>query len=249
MGWHDAAMTKLCIGLNKVALLRSSRGGNLPDLVQVAAMLCAGGCQAVLVHQWLDNRHVQPGDVFALAGMEQVRVGRLELNVGSDLRADVINLVLRAEHVHGFVVTPFDARHRTTQRGWTRVDDQQLLRAVVAQLQPRTSVSVFCDPEPEGIELAAAGGASSVELNCRRFVESLGSSRAADEVARLQAAAAFARERAMAVHAAHDLGLPELRTLTRQVQLDQVSVGHRFIAAAVLEGAIAVLPHYLWAAR
>lgn len=238
-------MPTLCIGLNKIALLRSSRGGQHPDLEGVAAALCAGGCRAVLVHPWPDHRHVHPEDVLALAAMEEVRTGQLQLNVGSDLSAEVVDLVVAAQSVHAFVVTPFQARHRTTQRGWTGAEDQERLRATVARLRPDTLVSVFCDPAAEGIELAAAAGATSVELNCRGFVETFGGEREAAEVERLRAAAAVARGQGTAVHAAHDIGLTQLRTLTEQVNLDQVSVGHRFIADAVVAGAVAILPDYL----
>ena len=240
-------MPRLCVGLNKVALLRSSRGNRVPDPCAVAAALSAAGCQAVLVHAWPDRRHITPADVLALAGMREVRTGALELRVGGDLRDDVLDLVRTAGRVSAFVVTPFDARELTTQRGWGRGDDQARLRAAVRRLQPRTAVSVFCDPDPEGVQLAAAAGATSVELNCRGFVESLGGERRAVEIGRLRAAAERARDLGLAVNAAHDLGVGELRTLTDEVPLDLVSVGHRFLADALVAGAVAVLPAYLQA--
>jgi pyridoxine 5-phosphate synthase len=137
--------------------------------------------------------------------------------VGGDLRDDVLGLVRTAGRVSAFVVTPFDARERTTQRGWGRGDDQAHLRAAVRRLRPGTAVSVFCDPDPEGIELAAAAGATSVELNCRGFVESFGGQGQAVEIARLRAAAERARALGLAVNAAHDLGVRQLRTLTDEV--------------------------------
>ena len=240
-------MPRLCVGLNKVALLRSSRGSRAPDPCVMASELSAAGCQAVLVHAWPDQRHITPADVLALAGMREVRSGELELRVGGDLRDDVLDLVLTAGAVSAFVVTPFDARERTTRRGWGRGDDQVHLRAAVRRLRPGTAVSVFCDPDPEGIELAAAAGGASVELNCRGFVESFGGERQAVEIARLRAAADRARALDLAVNAAHDLGVRELRALTNEVPLDLVSVGHRFLADALVAGAVAVLPDYLQA--
>jgi pyridoxine 5-phosphate synthase len=242
-------MPRLCVGLNKVALLRSSRGSRGPDPCAVASELSAAGCRAVLVHAWPDQRHITLADVLELAGMREVRSRELELRVGGDLRDDVLGLVRTAGRVSAFVVTPFDARERTTQRGWGRGDDQAHLRAAVRRLRPGTAVSVFCDPDPEGIELAAAAGATSVELNCRGFVESFGGQGQAVEIARLRAAAERARALGLAVNAAHDLGVRQLRTLTDEVPLDLVSVGHRFFADALVAGAVAVLPDYLQASE
>jgi pyridoxine 5-phosphate synthase len=238
-------MPRLCVGLNKVALLRSARGGRFPDLCEMASALHVAGCRAVLVHAWPDRRHIAPSDVLALATMPEVRAERLALRVGGHLHDGLLDLVLRAGRVSTLVVTPFERQDLTTQRGWGGGDDQLLLRAAVQRLQPRTAVSVFCDPAPDAIERAAAASAAEVELNCHGFVEAFGGERQAAETARLRAAADRARALGLTVSAAHDLGVDEVRALTTAVPLDLVSVGHRFVADALLAGAVKVLPHYL----
>jgi pyridoxine 5-phosphate synthase len=106
-------------------------------------------------------------------------------------------------------------------------------------------VSVFVDPEEASVHAAAIAGAGSVELNCRAYVEHFGTSAARDALARLAEAGELARSLGLRVHAAHDLGSRHLPDLVHALRPDQVSVGHNFVADAVLAGMCSVLPTFL----
>jgi len=238
----------LRVGLNKVALLRSSRGGAVPDLTEAARTLIEGGCRALMVHQWSDHRHVKPHDVTALAALEPVLEGHATLHVGGDLREDLGALLERTPGVGCWVVTPFEAQHLTTQRGWRAEDDQSRLAHWARTLSGRTRLSVFVDPELDAVDLVARAGVAAVELNCRDYVEGFGTPAQESALEALARAADRARGHGLDVNAAHDLDKRHLPPLIRAVRPTLVSVGHAFVAAAVIAGLRAVLPGFLHAA-
>ena len=86
-------MTLLSVNINKIALLRNSRGTGTPDLVEGARLALAGGAQGLTVHPRADERHITMADVSTIAAMDEVREGRVEFNVEGDLRPDLIDLV------------------------------------------------------------------------------------------------------------------------------------------------------------
>ncbi|MCK8499853.1 pyridoxine 5'-phosphate synthase [Myxococcus fulvus] len=243
-----ASTPVLRVGLNKVALLRSSRGSAVPDLGEAARVLVEGGCRALLVHQWPDHRHVKPEDVSALSRLEVIRDERASLHVGGDLREDLGALLERTPGVGCWVVTPFEAQHLTTQRGWRAEDDQARLVHWVRSLQGRTRISVFVDPEPAAVDLVARAGAAAVELNCRAYVEGFETPARERALEALTLAADRARQLGLEVNAAHDLDRRHLPPLIRAVRPTLVSVGHAFVAAAVIAGLREVLPGFLQAA-
>lgn len=239
--------TQLCVCLNKVALLRSSRGGGIPDLVTVVDALARGGCKAVLVHCWPDGRHIRPQDLSALASAERITDRTVEFYIGSDLRPEIIDFVQGTESVRSLVVTPFNAEHLTTRRGFSETDDHAALAAAVATLGSGR-VCVFADPEPSSVRLAAAAGAWAVQLNCQTYVENWGKEGEEAALAAIARAADLARSNGLEVHAAHDLNAHHLPALVNAARPTQISVGHSFLSEALLAGVSNVLPQFLKAA-
>lgn len=239
----------LRVGLNKVALLRSSRGRNVPDLSVAAQRLIEGGCRALMVHHWPDERHIRKGDIEALSRLDEVASGSVELHLGSDLRDEVGELLLRNGNIRSWVVTPFDASHLTTQRGWQRSDGRERLARWATALRGKVRLSLFVDPEPLPLQLAKDAGAHAVELNCRRYVEGFANPQREALLSQLSDIGQRARSLGLEVHAAHDLNAAMLPPLVAALKPSLVSVGHAFIADALLAGLREALPLYLEATK
>jgi pyridoxine 5-phosphate synthase len=241
----SAPVPVLRVGLNKIALLRSSRESSAPDLREAARELVDAGCRALIVHQWPDRRHVKQVDVTALADLDVIRDRRAAFHVGGDLRDDLGALLERTPGVDAWVVTPFEAGQLTTQRGWRSDDDQARLAHWVRVLQCRTRICVFVDPIPEAVDLVARSGAAGIELNCRAYVEGFDTPARDPALDALACAADRARRHGLAVSAAHDLDRRHLPPLVGAVRPALVSVGHLFMAAAVIAGLRVVFPGFL----
>lgn len=112
-------MGRLSVNVNKIALLRNSRGGNRPSVVEAAEIAIAAGCQGITIHPRSDARHATIADIADLMALEPIRGGRIELNVEGDLRDDLLNAAKRAG-VHQFTVVPVTAGEITSNRGWSR---------------------------------------------------------------------------------------------------------------------------------
>jgi pyridoxine 5-phosphate synthase len=102
---HSPSHTNLSVNLNKVALLRNSRGGRRPDPLHIARLSIEAGAEGLTLHPREDARHATVEDVLAFAKLEAVRDGRVELNVEGDLRADLMRTAVAAR-AQQFTIVP-----------------------------------------------------------------------------------------------------------------------------------------------
>lgn len=228
-------MTKLSVNLNKVALVRNSRGGETPSLLEAARIAVEAGCSGVTLHPRADARHATLDDVLALACFEPVASGRIELNIEGDAREDLLALVVEAG-VTQFTLVPVTRGERTSHRGWRREDGIDTARRVVERLAPRTRVSLFIEADEGAVERAVEAGVAAVEIYTGPWAEAYGTEAGESLLAGIQAAAELARGYGLRVHAGHDLNLRNLETLVRRIHPDEVSIGHALISDALLTG-------------
>ncbi|HEX5757916.1 MAG TPA: pyridoxine 5'-phosphate synthase [Thermoanaerobaculia bacterium] len=236
-------MTTLSVNLNKVCLVRNSRGGGVPDLVAAARLAIAAGCGGLTLHPRADARHATLDDVRALAAMEEVASGRIELNVEGDLRPEVI-AVVRETRATQYTVVPVTPGEITSTRGWDRRDDGAALRRAIDSLAGGSRISLFVDVEGEGIDLAAELGAAAVELHTFDYAAAYPTPRRDEVLARFERAAQRARARGLRVHAGHDLDLENLALLVERLRPDEVSIGHAIVSQALLTGLPSVVARY-----
>lgn len=237
-------MTHLSVNLNKVALVRNARGGGVPDIVEAARIAIGQGCDGLTVHPREDARHATLDDVRRLAEIDEVRGGAIELNVEGDLRPELM-AVVREVGATQFTAVPVLPGEVTTTRGWRSRSDEPALREAIASFRGRSRVSLFVDPEPAGIELAAAVGADAVELHTYEYAHAFGTPRGAEVLADYVRAAELARSLGLRVHAGHDLDLDNLRPLLEGVRPDEVSIGHALVSRALLLGLEIVTREYV----
>src|SRR5437868_11217211 len=160
---HSPTHTNLSVNLNKVALLRNSRGGRRPDPLHIARLSIEAGAEGVTLHPREDARHATLEDVLAFSKLEAVRDGRVELNVEGDLRPELMRTALAAK-AHQFTIVPVMPGEITSTRGWRPYDDQALLKQAVEFFAGGPRLALFIDAEEESVRLAAAAGVQAVEL-------------------------------------------------------------------------------------
>lgn len=224
-------MTKLSVNINKIAVVRNSRGGNLPDVVLAATRIEGFGADGITVHPRPDARHIRYDDVRALK-----RVLTSELNIEGNPTPDFVRLVL--EVVPAQVTLVPDAPDAiTSNAGWETVANRDFLAEVTARFHERgIRVSHFVDPDPAMVAGAKACGADRVELYTEAYAREYGAGREA-AIAPYVAAAEEARRQGLGLNAGHDLSLENLRYFVERIPwTDEVSIGHALISDALYYG-------------
>lgn len=233
-------MTRLSVNINKIALLRNSRGGNLPDLVQVAKDCEAFGAQGITVHPRPDQRHIRYDDVPALKA-----VVTTEFNIEGNPTRDFMDLVL-ANAPDQCTLVPDTPGQLTSDAGWDTQANAGLLREIIAELHRRhIRVSVFVDPVAKMVEGARAVGADRIELYTGPYAHGFPKDPAA-AMAPFTAAAVVANAVGIGINAGHDLNLANLTYFkTHCPQLLEVSIGHALISDALYYGLSNAIQMYL----
>ena len=224
-------MTKLSVNSNKIAVVRNSRGGNLPDVVRAALDIERFGADGITVHPRPDARHIRYDDVRDLK-----RVLTTELNIEGNPIPNFIDLV--SEVVPAQVTLVPDAHDAiTSNAGWDTVANREFLTGVTQRFHEKgIRVSIFVDPSPEMVAGAKACGADRVELYTEAYAREYpdGPERAA---APYVAAAEEARRQGLGLNAGHDLSLENLRYFVSRIPwTDEVSIGHALICDALYYG-------------
>ncbi len=240
-------MIRLSVNVNKVATLRNSRGGAVPRVLEAVAVCLDAGVQGITVHPRADRRHITADDVRDIAGALAARRPSVEYNIEGDPRPDWLALVhdVRPDQC---TLVPVVIGEITSQAGWTPDADIEHLAVVVGDLKRRgVRVSLFVDPVPSAIELAALVGADRVELYTEPFARAF--ERGAEEAHRsfemYADAARLAYARGMGVNAGHDLDLDNLVLFRDLPHLDEVSIGHAIVSRALFRGLGPVVREYL----
>ncbi len=233
-------MTRLSVNINKVALLRNSRGGNLPDLVQVAKDCEAFGAEGITVHPRPDQRHIRYDDVPALHAAVTT-----EFNIEGNPTREFMDLVL-ASPPHQCTLVPDTPSQLTSDAGWDTVGNAAALREVCQALHRKgIRVSVFVDPVAHMVEGAKAAGADRIELYTGPFAHDFKQ----DPMAAVRAyseAAKVAQAVGIGINAGHDLNLDNLKFFREHCpQLLEVSIGHALISDALYFGLSNTIRMYL----
>jgi len=247
-------MTVLSVNVNKIAVLRNSRGGNEPDVVRAARACLDAGAHGITVHPRPDARHIRADDVFALAELtrEYGVEFNLEGNPFAPPRPGYPGFVALCEQVRPAQATlvPDGDAQLTSDHGFDFARDAQALRPLVAQLKAlHCRVSLFADAhgeEGDDMRMAAALGADRVELYTGPYAEAHAAGNALDMLLRFAATARRAQAEGLAVNAGHDLSQDNLGTFLRTVpNVQEVSIGHALIGEALYAGLAATVKRYL----
>ena len=224
-------MTQLSVNINKVATLRNARGGQVPDVVKFALDCELFGAQGITVHPRPDERHIRYKDVLDLKP-----VLHTEFNIEGNPVPKFVELVKKVKPAQVTLV-PDAENVLTSNAGWDTMRFQSFLCDIVEEFKSAgIRVSIFIDPVPRMIEMAAKTGTDRVEL----YTEAYARMYAADPagaIAPYVEAARVARDCGLGLNAGHDLSLENLRYFHQQIPwLDEVSIGHAIISDALYLG-------------
>ncbi len=224
-------MTKLSVNINKVATIRNARGGNNPDILQVAQDCEKFGADGITVHPRPDERHIRRDDVLALQG-----ILRTEFNIEGYPSPEFIELVKLAKPTQVTLV-PDAPDAITSSAGWDTIANEDFLKEVIEELQAEgIRVSIFIDTNLDNIRNAAKTGADRVELYTEPFASEYTSDREA-AIKPFVEAAKVAKEAGLGVNAGHDLSLENLQYMHENIPwLKEVSIGHALISDALYLG-------------
>ncbi|MDO5522578.1 MAG: pyridoxine 5'-phosphate synthase [Bacteroidia bacterium] len=224
-------MTKLSVNINKIATLRNSRGGNIPDVVQVAIDCQLFGADGITVHPRPDERHIRYADVFDL----QSKV-TTEFNIEGNPSPEFITLIKKIRPTQVTLVP--DAHDvLTSDEGWDTVKHKDFLTEIVSEFQSMgVRTSIFVNPELEKIQMASKIGADRIELYTGPYAEEYKINREKAVLPYVEAAT-LAKNLGLGINAGHDLNLENLNYLYACIPwLKEVSIGHSLISDALYTG-------------
>lgn len=237
-------MTKLSVNLNKIATLRNTRAIGIPSVTGAAKTVLDAGAHGITIHPRLDQRHIRPDDVGELAELLR-NYPAAEFNIEGNPFHNYMQYAERFRPTQCTLV-PDSPEASTSDHGWDLSRDSGRLRPIVDQLKSLgCRVSLFVDPLPESMDLAARLAVDRIELYTAPYAEDFaaGNSRAADAYT---AAAVRAADLGLGVNAGHDLNLRNLRPFLQAVpNVLEVSIGHALIADALEFGLSATVARYL----
>ncbi|MDR2221952.1 MAG: pyridoxine 5'-phosphate synthase [Flavobacteriaceae bacterium] len=233
-------MTKLSVNINKIATLRNSRGGNVPNLLQVAKDVQQFGAEGVTVHPRPDERHIRYQDARDL-----VDVVHTEYNIEGNPMDNFLKLVFECKPTQVTLV-PDAVDALTSNAGWDTVKHKSFLTEVIQECKLQgIRTSIFVDPVLEMVEGAKVVGTDRIELYTEEFAAqyALGNAHA---IAPYTAAAELSNSLGMGVNAGHDLSLDNIAFFKNNIpNLLEVSIGHALIAESLYLGLENVVNMYL----
>ncbi|MGB0778125.1 MAG: pyridoxine 5'-phosphate synthase [Flavobacteriaceae bacterium] len=233
-------MCKLSVNVNKIATLRNSRGGDVPNLLKTSKDIEGFGAQGITIHPRPDERHIRYQDARDLKTSVKT-----ELNIEGNPIEKFTELVLEVKPEQVTLV-PDAITNLTSDAGWDTVKNQTYLRDVIQTFKDAgIRTSIFVDPVIEMIEGAALTGTDRIELYTEQFAH-LYAQGDKTGIEPYVAAAAKARELGMEINAGHDLSLDNIEFFVSQIpQLAEVSIGHALISESLYLGLENVVNMYL----
>ena len=233
-------MTKLSVNINKIATLRNARGGNMPDVLQVAKDVQRFGAEGVTIHPRPDERHIRYQDAFDL-----LKVVTTEYNIEGNPIPKFIDLVLQVKPTQVTLVP--DAEDAiTSNAGWDTVKHKSFLTEVVTEFKRNgIRTSLFVDPMEAMVTAAATTGADRVELYTERYAREYARGDKT-QIAPYIKAALEAQKVGLGLNAGHDLSLDNMKYFKDNIpNLLEVSIGHALICEALYLGLENVIQLYL----
>lgn len=233
-------MTKLSVNINKIATLRNSRGGNVPNLLKVATDIQKFGAEGITIHPRPDERHIKYQDALDL-----VQVVTTEYNIEGNPIPKFVDLVLKIKPTQVTLVPDADDAI-TSNAGWDTLKHRDYLKEIVAEFKRNgIRTSLFVDPVEAMVTAAAETGTDRVELYTEAFATQYEKGNK-EGIAPYIKAAIEAQKVGLGLNAGHDLSLENIRYFKQNIpNLLEVSIGHALISESLYLGLENVVNLYL----
>lgn len=239
---------KLSVNLNKVSLLRNSRGANNPGPLWSALTCIQAGAAGITLHLREDRRHATDQDVRDVAAL--CREKGVEFNLEGDTRDELVATALEVKPTQ-LTLVPVTPGEITSDHGWDLPRQREtVVNAIARAKDAGIRTSIFLDADAHRVSQAAETGTDRIEIYTEPYGAAFGTSQQEAELQRIVQTAQAARSLGLGVNAGHDLTCDNLPLLARAVpQIDEVSIGHALIADALFLGLQTVVGRYLAATR
>lgn len=233
-------MTKLSVNINKIATLRNSRGGNVPNLLQVAKDIQEFGADGITIHPRPDERHIRYADAIDLKPLVTTEYN-IEGNPITNFK-DLVNQVRPTQ----VTLVPDGDDVLTSNAGWDTVKHQSYLKDVISEFKEvGIRTSIFIDTNLNLIEVASTTGADRIELYTEDYATEYakGNYQVIDKYSK---AANLANDLGLGINAGHDLNLENIEFFKQNIpNLAEVSIGHALISESIYLGLENVVNMYL----
>ncbi len=233
-------MTRLSVNINKIATLRNSRGGNVPDVLKVAADLQSFGAQGITIHPRPDQRHIRYNDALALPA-----VVTTEFNIEGNPIPKFIDLVLQIQPDQVTLVP--DAEDAiTSNAGWDTIKHKDFLVEVISEFKSQgIRTSIFVDPIEKMVKGAKNTGTDRIELYTEAYAQNF-KKNPEIAIAPYKQATLLANDLDIGINAGHDLNLENTAFFVQNIpNLLEVSIGHALVSESLYLGFENVIPMYL----
>ena len=233
-------MTQLSVNINKIATLRNSRGGNVPNLLSVVVDLQGYGAQGITIHPRPDQRHIKYDDALALP-----EVLTTEFNIEGNPITKFIDLV-NCIKPHQVTLVPDGENAVTSNAGWDTIKHRDFLNEVISEFQGKgIRTSIFVDPDEKMVEGAKATGTDRIELYTEAYAKNYPQN-PEKAIAPYVKAAKVANKLDIGINAGHDLNLENTAFFAKNIpQLLEVSIGHALVSESLYLGFENIIPMYL----
>ncbi|NJM52576.1 MAG: pyridoxine 5'-phosphate synthase [Blastocatellia bacterium] len=233
-------MTRLSVNINKYALVRNSRGGNQPNLIQIAKDCEKFGAQGITIHPRQDERHIVTRTCKPLQ-----KIVTTEFNIEGFPDKRFMEMVLDVKP-HQCTLVPDASNQLTSDHGWDTIREKDFLTEAIGKLQEKgIRVSLFVDADEKMVAGAKVVEADRVELYTGPFAKEYPHD-AIFAIAPHIRAAQVANEIGLGINAGHDLNLDNLKFYKSHIEnLAEVSIGHAIICDAIYLGLETTIKKYL----
>lgn len=234
-------MTKLSVNINKLATLRNSRGGNVPNLLKSATDIESFGAQGITVHPRPDERHIRYQDAHDLKG-----VVTTEYNIEGNPIPKFMDMVLAIKPTQVTLVP--DAEDAiTSNAGWNTIKHKDFLIEVIKTFKDYgIRTSIFVDPDVDMVKGAAETGTDRIELYTESFAKEFSEGKKTESIQPFIDAAKMANKLGLGINAGHDLSLDNIKFFKEHIpNLLEVSIGHALICESLYLGLENVINMYL----
>lgn len=244
-------MAHLSVNLNKIAWLRNGRSPDaVPNLLDMANVVLDAGADGITVHPRPDLRHITPDDVYLLAKRLKTAPAGVEFNIEGNpfagANGDYPGFMTLVERTvpDQCTLVPDANNQLTSDHGFSPTQLNDELQALVSQIKSwGVRTSLFMDPIPEQMPLAAATGTDRIELYTGSYAkayvehENGAPTRNTQKLWAIFAATAKAAHSAgLGINAGHDLDTHNLSYFLQIPEIEEISIGHALISDALKWG-------------
>jgi pyridoxine 5-phosphate synthase len=225
-------MALLSVNVNKIALLRNSRGADFPNVLKVSQDILKHGAHGITIHPRPDERHIHYADAYVLK--ENLDV---ELNIEGYPSEDFLKMVCEVKPAQCTLV-PDSPEAITSNAGWDCRTNLSFLQTVTARLRAHgVRSSIFLDPDPTQVPFAAQTGADRIELYTEGYAKAYGTADQQVVFETYRVTGEMAVALGMGLNAGHDLSLTNLKYFSDNMPgLQEVSIGHALVVEMIYQG-------------